>query len=54
MTYNPLPKTLDDSNIEREIEKISKNIVKWGYRVTKKQVILIVQVINVLKSGNSI
>ena len=30
MAYNSLPKTLDDlkANIEREIEKISKNILK--------------------------
>ena len=31
--YNPLPKTLDDlkANIERKINKISKNILKWNF-----------------------
>ena len=30
MVYNPIPKTLDDLkvNIEREVKKISKNILK--------------------------
>ena len=33
MAYNPLPKTLDDlkANIEREIKKISKNILKSNF-----------------------
>ena len=44
MAYNPLPKTLDDlkANIEREIKKISKNILKSTFLNFQKRCELIV------------
>ena len=44
MAYNPLPKTLDDlkANIEREIKKISKNILKSNFLNFQKRCELII------------
>ena len=44
MSYNPLPKTLDDlkANIEREIKKISKNILKSNFLNFQKRCELII------------
>ena len=44
MVYNPLPKTLDDlkANIEREIKKISKNILELTFLNFKKRCELII------------
>ena len=44
MIYNPLPKTFDDlkANIEREIKKISKNILELTFLNFKNRCELII------------